>query len=53
MLCADEKSQIQAPDRSAPIFLLVPGTPERRTHDYTRHGTTFLFAIWVYELCLN
>lgn len=44
VLCVDEKSQIQALDRSAPIFPLMPGTPERRTHDYKRHGTTSLFA---------
>ncbi|NJM35751.1 MAG: IS630 family transposase [Rhodomicrobium sp.] len=44
VLCVDEKSQIQALDRSSPILPLMPGTPERRTHDYTRHGTTSLFA---------
>lgn len=44
VLCVDEKSQIQALDRSAPIFPMLPGTPERRTHDYVRHGTTSLFA---------
>jgi transposase len=44
VLCVDEKSQIQALDRSAPILPLMPGTPERRTHDYKRHGTTSLFA---------
>jgi transposase len=44
VLCVDEKSQIQALDRSAPIFPLQPGLPERRTHDYIRHGTTSLFA---------
>lgn len=43
-LCVDEKSQIQALDRSAPIFPLMPGTPERRSHDYVRYGTTSLFA---------
>ena len=37
VLCADEKSQIQALDRTQPILPLRPGTPERRTHDYTRH----------------
>ena len=47
VLCVDEKSQIQAPDRSQPIFPLLPGTPERRTHDYFRHGTTSLFAALV------
>jgi transposase len=40
----DEKSQIQALDRTQPILPLRPGLPERRTHDYTRHGTTTLFA---------
>jgi transposase len=44
VLCVDEKSQIQALDRSAPILPLQPGIPERRTHDYRRHGTTSLFA---------
>lgn len=40
----DEKSQIQALDRTAPILPLHPGIPERQTHDYKRHGTTTLFA---------
>jgi transposase len=40
----DEKSQIQALDRTAPILPLRPGIPERQTHDYKRHGTTTLFA---------
>lgn len=44
VLCVDEKSQIQALDRTAPIFPLRPGLPERQTHDYQRHGTTTLFA---------
>jgi transposase len=44
ILCVDEKSQIQALDRTAPILPLRPGLPERRTHDYKRHGTTTLFA---------
>ena len=44
VLCIDEKSQIQALDRSAPVLPLRPGQPERRTHDYVRHGTTTLFA---------
>jgi len=43
-LCVDEKSQIQAMDRTAPILPLRPGLPERQTHDYKRHGTTTLFA---------
>jgi len=44
VLCVDEKSQIQALDRTQPILPLAPGLPERRTHDYVRHGTTTLFA---------
>jgi transposase len=44
VLCVDEKSQIQALDRTQPILPLAPGLPERRTHDYTRHDTTTLFA---------
>jgi transposase len=44
VLCVDEKSQIQALDRTAPILPLRPGLPERQTHDYQRHGTTTLFA---------
>jgi transposase len=44
VLCVDEKSQIQALDRTAPILPLRPGLPERQTHDYKRHGTTTLLA---------
>ncbi len=44
VLCVDEKSQIQALDRSAPLLPMRPGQVERRTHDYVRHGTTSLFA---------
>jgi transposase len=44
VLCIDEKSQIQALDRTAPMLPMQPGLPERRTHDYVRHGTTTLFA---------
>ncbi|MGH9201417.1 MAG: IS630 family transposase [Vicinamibacterales bacterium] len=44
VLCVDEKSQIQALDRTQPLLPLRPGQPERRTHDYERHGTTTLFA---------
>ena len=44
VLCVDEKSQIQALDRTQPILPLAPGIPARRTHDYMRHGTTTLFA---------
>jgi transposase len=44
VLCVDEKPQVQALDRTQPILPLRPGTPERRTHDYVRHGVTSLFA---------
>jgi transposase len=44
VLCVDEKSQIQALDRTAPILPLRPGLPEKAIHDYRRHGTTTLFA---------
>lgn len=44
VLCVDEKSQIQALDRSQPLLPMRPGQVERRTHDYMRHGTTSLFA---------
>jgi len=44
VLCVDEKTQIQALDRSQPVLPMRPGQPERRTTDYTRHGTTSLFA---------
>jgi transposase len=44
VLCVDEKSQVQALQRSQPAFPMMPGMPERRTHDYVRHGTTTLFA---------
>ena len=44
VLCVDEKSQIQALDRTQPLLPLAPGQPERRSHDYKRHGTTALFA---------
>jgi transposase len=44
VLCVDEKSQIQALDRTAPILPLLPGVAERRTHDYVRNGTTNLYA---------
>jgi transposase len=44
VLCVDEKSQIQALDRTQPILPLAPGVAECRTHDYERHGTTTLFA---------
>jgi transposase len=44
VLSVDEKSQIQALDRTAPTLPMLPGTPERATHDYERHGTTSLYA---------
>ncbi len=44
VLSVDEKSQVQALDRSQPLLPMTPGSPERRTHDYYRHGTTCLFA---------
>jgi transposase len=44
VLCIDEKSQIQALDRTAPILPMRPGVPEKQTADYVRHGTTTLFA---------
>lgn len=44
VLCVDEKSQVQALDRSQPLLPMRPGQAERRTHDYYRHGTTSLFA---------
>src|SRR3990172_974314 len=44
VLCVDEKSQIQALDRSQPVLPMRPGQAERRSHDYVRHGTTTLFA---------
>ena len=44
VLCVDEKSQIQALDRSQPVLPMRPGQTERRSHDYRRHGTTSLFA---------
>jgi transposase len=44
VLCVDEKTGVQALDRTAPILPLLPGVPQRATHDYTRHGTTNLYA---------
>ena len=44
VLCVDEKSQVQALDRSQPVLPMMPGMPERRTHDYLRNGVTSLFA---------
>ena len=44
VLCVDEKSQIQALDRTAPVLPMLPGTPQRATHDYRRSGTSSLYA---------
>jgi hypothetical protein len=44
VLCVDEKPQAQALERAAPVLPLRPGIPEKRSHDYIRHGTTTLFA---------
>src|SRR5205823_12254714 len=44
VLCVDEKSQLQALDRTAPTLPMLPGTPERATHDYKRSGTSSLYA---------
>lgn len=44
VLCVDEKTQVQALDRTAPTFPMLPGTPERASHDYVRHGTSSLYA---------
>jgi transposase len=44
VLCVDEKTGVQALDRTAPVLPLLPGTPQRQTHDYPRHGTTNLYA---------
>ncbi|MER7134901.1 IS630 family transposase [Streptosporangium saharense] len=49
VLCVDEKSQIQALDRSQPALPMMPGMPERRTHDYVRNGITSLFAAFNVE----
>jgi transposase len=49
VLCVDEKSQIQALDRTQPLLPMRPGQIERRTHDYVRHGTTSLFAALDYK----
>jgi transposase len=44
VLCVDEKTQIQALNRTAPVFPMLPGTPERASHDYLRYGTSSLYA---------
>src|SRR6476469_8368581 len=59
VVCIDEKSQVQALDRTAPVLPILPGGPERQTHDYVRNGTTTLFAALevatgrVEQLCLS
>ena len=45
VLCVDEKSQVQALNRTQPILALGPGVPARQSHDYERHGVTSLFAV--------
>ena len=45
VLSVDEKSQVQALGRSQPAFPMMPGMPEKRTHDYVRHGTTVPSAV--------
>jgi len=44
VLCVDEKTQVQALNRTQPILPLAPGIPARQSHDYERHGVTSLFA---------
>lgn len=44
VLCVDEKTQIQALNRTAPVFPMLPGTPARASHGYVRHGTSSLYA---------
>ena len=44
VLCVDEKTQIQALNRTAPVFPMLPGAPARASHDYVRHGTSSLYA---------
>jgi hypothetical protein len=44
VLCVDEKTQIQALNRAAPVFPMLPGTPARADHDYVCHGTSSLYA---------
>ena len=50
VICVDEKSQIQALDRTQPLLPMRPGQIERRTHDYERHGTTTLFAGFIAQV---
>lgn len=45
VLCVDEKTQLQALNRTQPVFPMLPGTPARASHDYVRHGTSSLYAI--------
>ena len=46
VLCVDKKTQIQALNRTARVFAMMPGTPARATHDYVRHGTSSLYVDW-------
>src|SRR4051794_5948656 len=50
VVCVDEKTQVQALDRTAPVLPQLPGVPERRTHDDARHGTTNLYATNLYAV---
>ena len=47
VLCVDEKTQIQALNRTAPVFPMLPGTPARASHDYVRHGTRACMPPWI------
>jgi hypothetical protein len=49
LLCVDEKTQVQALDRTAPILPLLPGVPQRATHDYTRHGALTCMRRWMWQ----
>ncbi len=53
VLCVDEKSQIQALARSQPAFPMMPGMPEKRTHDYIRNGTTRFPGTWTSTWCVT
>jgi hypothetical protein len=48
VLCVDEKTSVQALDRTAPILPLLPGVPQRQSYDDTRHGTTNRYAAWTW-----
>ena len=53
VLCVDEKTQIQALNRTAPVFPMLPGTPARASHDYVRHGTSSLYAGACQDNCVR